>query len=188
MGVNILSKKETNSKFNPIVTPATRIQRQSYSRRREFLPLRCHSSSWILLFIILVSLIWFVIFIGNADVQASLTQVRERWRALRHETRSERQRMERLLQLWREYQTGVDELVDWLMSILSLMRNDEICDDSLDMLEAQLEQLRVSYFSMATSRRCTIFLALLLSKKYWAERSSSECRINKTKLFYLMLC
>ena len=65
--------------------------------------------------------------------------------------------MERLLQLWREYQTGVDELVDWLMSILSLMRNDEICDDSLDMLEAQLEQLRVSYFSMATSRRCTIF-------------------------------
>ena len=74
--------------------------------------------------------------------------------------------MERLLQLWREYQTGVDELVDWLMSILSLMRNDEICDDSLDMLEAQLEQLRVNYFSMATSRRCTIFLALLLSKKY----------------------
>lgn len=74
--------------------------------------------------------------------------------------------MERLLQLWREYQTGVDELVDWLMSILSLMRNDEICDDSLDMLEAQLEQLGVSYFSMATSRRCTIFLALLLLKKY----------------------
>lgn len=170
------------------MTPATRIQHQSYSRRRKFLPLRCHSSSWILLFIILVSLIWFVIFIGNADVQASLTQFRERWRALRQETRSERQRMERLLQLWREYQTGVDELVDWLMSILSLMRNDEICDDSLDMLEAQLEQLRVSYFSMATSRRCTIFLALLLSKKYWAERSSSVCRINKTKLFYLMLC
>lgn len=54
--------------------------------------------------------------------------------------------MERLLQLWREYQTGVDELVEWLMSILSLMRNDEICDDSLDMLEAQLEQLRVNYF------------------------------------------
>ena len=74
--------------------------------------------------------------------------------------------MERLLQLWREYQTGVDELVDWLMSILSLMRNDEICDDSLDMLEAQLEQLRVNYFSMATSRGCTIFLALLLLKKY----------------------
>ena len=30
------------------------------------------------------------------------------------------------------------------MSILSLMRNDEICDDSLDMIEGQLEQLRVS--------------------------------------------
>ena len=81
---------------------------------------------------------------GNADVQAALGQFRERWRSLRQETRGERQRLERLLQLWREYQTGMDELVDWLMSILSLMRNEEICDDSLDMVEGQLENLRVS--------------------------------------------
>ena len=100
-------------------------------------------------------------FVGNADVQTSLTQFRERWRALRQETRGERQRMERLLQLWREYQTGVDELVDWLMSILSLMRNDEICDDSLDMIEGQLEQVRVSYFFVVTSQRSSVFLHLL---------------------------
>lgn len=39
----------------------------------------------------------------------------------------------------------MDELVDWLMSILSLMRSEEICDDSLDMVEGQLEHLRVSW-------------------------------------------
>ena len=39
----------------------------------------------------------------------------------------------------------MDELVDWLMSILSLMRHEEICDDSLDMVEGQLEHLRVSW-------------------------------------------
>ena len=83
--------------------------------------------------------------LANADVQATLSQFRERWRGLRQETRGERQRLERLLQLWREYQTGMDELVDWLMSILSLMRNEEICDDSLDMVEGQLEHLRVSW-------------------------------------------
>ena len=83
--------------------------------------------------------------LANADVQAALSQFRERWRGLRQETRGERQRLERLLQLWREYQTGMDELVDWLMSILSLMRNEEICDDSLDMVEGQLEHLRVSW-------------------------------------------
>ena len=83
-------------------------------------------------------------FLGNASVQASLDQFRERWRALRQEIRGERQRLERLLQLWREYQTGMDDMVDWLMSILSLMRNEEICDDSLDMVEGQLEHLRVS--------------------------------------------
>lgn len=35
-------------------------------------------------------------------------------------------------------------MVDWLMSILSLMKNEDICDDSLDMVEEQLEHLRVS--------------------------------------------
>lgn len=87
--------------------------------------------------------ILFYIFEGNADVQASLNQLRERWRALRQEIRGERQRLERLLQLWREYQTGMDDMVDWLMSILSLMRNEDICDDSLDVVEGQLEHLRV---------------------------------------------
>lgn len=73
-----------------------------------------------------------------------MNQLRDRWRALRQETRGERQRLERLLQLWREYQTGMDDMLDWLMSILSLMRNEEICDDSLDLVEGQLEHLRVS--------------------------------------------
>ena len=43
----------------------------------------------------------------------------------------------------------MDELVDWLMSILSLMRNDEVCDDSLDMVEGQLEHLKVSWVCTA---------------------------------------
>ena len=88
----------------------------------------------------------FILFIssGNADIQASLDQFREKWRALRQEIRCERQRLERLLQLWREYQTGMDDMVDWLMSILNLMRNEDICDDSLDVVEGQLEHLRVS--------------------------------------------
>ena len=73
-----------------------------------------------------------------------MNQLRDRWRALRQETRGERPRLERLLQLWREYQTGMDDMLDWLMSILSLMRNEEICDDSLDLVEGQLEHLRVS--------------------------------------------
>ena len=38
----------------------------------------------------------------------------------------------------------MDDMLDWLMSILSLMRNEEICDDSLDLVEGQLEHLRVS--------------------------------------------
>ena len=81
---------------------------------------------------------------ANPEVQSSLDLSRERWRVLRQETRSERQRLEQLLQLWREYQTSMDELVNWLMDILSLMRNDDVMDDSLDAVEMQLENLRVT--------------------------------------------
>jgi hypothetical protein len=69
--------------------------------------------------------------------------VKERWRAVRQEARDERQRLEKLLKLWREYQSGMDDLVDWLVTVLGLMRNEEVSGCSLDMVESQLENLKV---------------------------------------------
>ena len=76
-------------------------------------------------------------------MRASLDQFRDRWRVLRQEARGERQRLERLLQLWREYDVGMDELVDWIMSILSFMWSDDTVETSLEAVEGQLQNLRV---------------------------------------------
>lgn len=80
-------------------------------------------------------------------MQVTLEQLRNRWRVLRLESRGERQRLERLLNLWREYETGMDELVDWLITILSLVKSEEICNDSFNMLQGQLEHLKVKTLS-----------------------------------------
>ena len=37
----------------------------------------------------------------------------------------------------------MDELLDWLVSILSLVQGEEVCDDNLGVLQEQLENLEV---------------------------------------------
>lgn len=85
---------------------------------------------------------------GNPEIQTSVSEVKEQWRAIRHEARSERQRLEKLLKLWREYQGGMDDLVDWLVTVLRLMRNEDISGCSLDMVESQLQNLKVRYIGL----------------------------------------
>jgi len=74
-----------------------------------------------------------------------VTELKELWRSIRHEARSERHRLEKLLKLWREYQGGMDDLVDWLVTVLALMRNEDISGCNLDMVEAQLDNLKVKW-------------------------------------------
>ena len=79
----------------------------------------------------------------------------------------------------------MDELVDWLMSILSLMRNEEICDDSLDMVEGQLENLRVSQKVSCGFMQCLEGSGFVLSAFRTSEfhRNSYSLSLRKTHLF-----
>jgi len=90
----------------------------------------------------LLVIIYFSI-LANPDLQAKVADVKEQWRSIRQEARIERQRLERLLKLWKEYQGGMDDLVDWLVTVLGLMKNEDIAGCSLDMVESQLDNLKV---------------------------------------------
>ena len=76
-------------------------------------------------------------------MKSRLSQLTDRWRMLRLEGKGERQRLEKLLGLWKEYQDGLDDLVEWLAAILVQLQSEQLQENGLEALEAQLAALQV---------------------------------------------